>query len=105
MSPFTQVTGTTQQSTQKLALMAMAVAVILLLITRLDNIERHSLTAESNAELNFAEPHFVDPMELWSRDFHPQETLDISRFLIMPRARGNPRRGATWYTAESHRQR
>jgi hypothetical protein len=30
---------------------------------------------------------------------------DIPRFLNMPRARGRPRRGATWYTFESRRQR
>jgi hypothetical protein len=93
------------QSTRRPALMAMAVVVILLLITRLDSIERHSYTAEPNAELNFAEPNFADPLEFWSRAIHPQGTSDIPRFFIMPRARGKPRRGAAWYTAESRRQR
>jgi hypothetical protein len=50
--------------------MAMAVVILLLLITYLDSIERHFLTADSNAELNFAEPNFADPLELWSRAIH-----------------------------------
>jgi hypothetical protein len=105
MSPFAQVIGTVHQRTRKQALMAMAVVVVLLLITRLDRIERHSPIAASSAELILAEQQFADPLELWSRAFHPQGTLVISRVSTMPRARGKPRRGAAWYTAESRRQR
>jgi hypothetical protein len=105
MSPFAQVNGTGHQRTQQQALMAMAVAVSLLLITRIDRTERHSPIAASNAEFIPPEQQFEVPLKLWSRAFHSQGTLVISRVSTMPRARGKPRRGAAWYTAESRRQR
>jgi hypothetical protein len=91
--PFTQVNMTMHQSTRRPSLMAEAVIVILILINHLDSNERYSNYLEPNAE----------PPEFWSRVIHSLGTSDISRFFNMPRARGNPHRGTTWYSFESHR--
>jgi hypothetical protein len=73
--------------------MAKAVTIILILINHLDNNERYSHFAEPNAE----------PPEFWSRVIHLLGTSDISSFFNILRARGNPCRGTSWYSFESHR--
>jgi hypothetical protein len=85
--------------------MAMVVMVSLLLITHINRTERHSPIAASNAEFIPLEQQSEVPLKLWSRAFHSQGTLVIYRVSTMPRARGKPCRGASWYTVESRRQR
>jgi hypothetical protein len=100
---------TSLQHTQHQALMAMAVAVALCLITGIDSIEKHLIIAVFTppAHLQYTPPEqrFKAPSKLWSRAVHPLGTLVIPRVSTMPRARGKPRRGAAWYMAESRRQR
>jgi hypothetical protein len=100
---------TSLQRTQHQALMAMAVAVALRLITGIDSIEKHLLlavfTPPAHPQYTPPEQRFKVPPKLWSRAVRPPGTLVIPRVSTMPRARGKPRRGAAWYTAESRRQR
>jgi hypothetical protein len=75
--------------------MAKAVTVILTLISCLDRYERYLEIAEPKAELS----------ENWSRANLPLGISAIARLLHMPRARGQPRRGAAWYAFDSRRKR
>jgi hypothetical protein len=116
MSPFMQGNSTGHQRTQQQVLMAMAVTLALLLFTQIDKAERHSPFAASTPleQQHFSsisstpleqQQYSVAPLELWSRAAHLKGTLVIYGIPTMPRARGKPRRGAAWYTAESRRQR
>jgi hypothetical protein len=96
--------------------MAMAVMLALILITQVDRAKRQSLFAASapleqqhcsrfSSTPLEQQQHSVAPSEFWSKATHLERTLVIYRTPTMPRARGKPRRGAAWYTAESRRQR
>jgi hypothetical protein len=104
-----QGNSTRLQRTQHQALMAMVVVVTLHLITGIDSIKRHFLiavfTPPTHQQFTPPEQRFKAPSKLWSRAVRPLGTLVIPRVSTMPRARGKPRRGASWYKAESRRRR
>jgi hypothetical protein len=85
----------TDQCTKNIALMTKAVTVTFILISRPEGYEMHLEIERPKAE----------PSECWSRDTHPVSISVIALLLHMPRARGWPRRGATWYASDSPRKR
>jgi hypothetical protein len=96
--------------------MVMAVMLALVLIAQVDRAKRQSLFAASapleqqNCRSFSSTPleqwqHPVTSSVFWSKATFRESTLAIYRTPTMPRARGKPRRGAAWYTAESRRQR
>jgi hypothetical protein len=93
--PLTRVKRTTDQRTKNIALMAKAVTVTFILISRPEGYEMHLEIERPKAE----------PSECWSRDTHPVGISVIALLLHMPRARGRPRRGAAWYASDSRRKR
>jgi hypothetical protein len=83
------------QSTKGIALMAKAVTVTFILISRSDGYAMHLGVERPKAE----------PSECWCRDTYPFGILVIALLLYMPRARGRPRRGTAWYAFDSRRKR
>jgi hypothetical protein len=84
----------TNQRTKNIALMDKVVTVTLTLITCLDRYAMH-LDVEWSK---------VETLECWSRDTFPVGISAIALFLYMPRARGQPHKGAAWYAFDSCRK-
>jgi hypothetical protein len=114
--PLARGRSTSQQRTNQQAFMAMAVMLALVLTAQVDRAKRQSLLAAfAPLEQQNRRRFFVNSLEqgqypvtslvFWSRATFRGSTLVLHQTPTMPRARGKPRRGAAWYTAESRRQR
>jgi len=75
--------------------MAKTVTVTFVLISHPEGYELHLEIERLKAE----------PSEHWSGNTHPVGIPVIALVLHMPRARGQPRRGAAWYATNSRRKR
>jgi hypothetical protein len=93
MRPLTRARRTVDQSIKTTTLMAKDITFVL--INRLGGFVMHLKIAEPKAE----------PSRCRNRDTPSAGIPTIALLLSMPRARGRPRRGATWYTADSRRKR
>jgi hypothetical protein len=105
MSPLARGRGTSRQSTNHPALMALAVTTVWCFIVVMDRVELHwPLAAFTLSELQFRP---LSKLEKGAAklQFLPPPIRTPPRVSTMPRLRGKSRRGAAWYRAESRRKR